>query len=273
MKTKQFYEKYPYPNYEFIGLKEKNDLYKIKNYIFNIISEEQIKDKEILEVGCGTGVLTAKLSLYGAKTTGTDISNTSLNMAKQLFNKYELKGKFINDDIINTKITKKYDIVISLGTLHHTENPEKAFENLVKLTKPNGMIIFSLYNKYGYIADKIKYSLLKHLINKNSETHYLDAYKNPRRSNHSINEILKWIKNNNLRFINAFPPINIRSYFLLLSKFKFKLFKNFKLNPDINISEFKLISKKGNKLTHLIIELCMLFYLYNATIIYLVIKK
>lgn len=262
-KIKQFYEKYPYPNYKFIGLNKKEDLYKIKNYIFNLINEEEIKDKEILEVGCGTGVLIAKLSLYG-KVTGTDVSNNSLMLAEQLFKKYNLKGEFFYDDIINTNITKQYDIVISLGTIHHTENPETAFNNLCKLTKSNGLILISIYHKYGKIIRKMQEKKEEKDLDENSIIHFLDAHKNPKTSYHSITETLRWFKNNNIKFINAFPAINLFSYFKYFIKFGFNVFIPTKLNPEKDVSYLNLVSKKGNKLSHFLIELLWLIFLYDA---------
>lgn len=266
---KRFYEEYPFPNYNFLSLKTKEDLYHIKNYIFNLINKEEIKGKEILEIGCGTGVLSAKLALYNTRITGTDISKTSLQHARNLFKKFNLKGTFIKDDIINTKLNTKFDIVISLGVLHHTEDPKKAFENVCKLTKKNGIIIIALYSKYYNIVNKIKYFIMDGKLNINSKVHFFDKYKNPKRSSHSIDEILDWFNKNNIEFINVFPPIDLNSYFKLIKKFNLKLFKIAHIHHDdsnFDFSSIKLISGKGNKFGHFLIELAWLFCMYDGTV-------
>lgn len=195
-------------------------------------------------------------------------------MARNLLKKFNLNGDFFYDDIINTKINKKFDIVISLGVLHHTENPEKAFENICRLTREGGLIIVSLYAKYNYIIDKINEKLLTKRIDKDSIIHFMDGYRNPKRSTHPIDEILRWFKKNNIKFVNAFPPIDLKSYFKLFKRMGFKFIKKSDmLNPDFDVSSLKLISKKGNKLSHFLIELAWLFSLYDATIIMVGRKK
>jgi len=264
-KVKQFYEENPFPDLKYLGLKKKQDLDKIKNYIFNLISEKEIEGKEILEVGCGTGVLSLKLAIGKGKVTGTDISETSLKYARNLFKKFKVKGTFLIDDIMDTKLNKKFDIVISLGVLHHTRDPERGFANLCKLTKKNGLVIASFYPRFKNLVNRLKYPLELMVLHnhKDSKIHFYDEFKHPKRSAHSIGEVIGWFDKNNINFINAFPPVDINSYFKLFEKYGFKFIKGEGSNPSLGKV---LISKKGSILGHFMIETAMLFFLYDKTI-------
>jgi len=264
-KVKQFYEENPFPDYKYLGLQKKQDLSKIKNYIFNLIDKKEVEGKEILEVGCGTGVLSAKLALCNAKVTGTDISETSLKYTRKLFKKFNVKGTFLYDDILDTKLNKKFDIVISLGVLHHTKNPEKGFENLCKLTKKNGIVIASFYPRFKNVINRLKYPFEARKLHDDtySKIHFFDEYRHPKRSTHPIDELLRWFNKNNIKFINAFPPVDTPSYFKLFEKYGFNFIKGENSNPSVG----KILqSKKGSKLEHFLIELALLFFLYDKTI-------
>src|SRR3990172_9095253 len=49
-----------------------------------------------------------------------------------------------------------FDIVISSGVIHHTENPEKAFAELVRVLKPKGYLILYVYNNFAHIIPNIR---------------------------------------------------------------------------------------------------------------------
>ena len=64
-----------------------------------------------------------------------------------------MKNKFEASDIFDYKDANKYDLVVSLGVLHHTKSARQAFKELVKVTKPGGYIVIGLYHKYGRIIE------------------------------------------------------------------------------------------------------------------------
>ena len=54
-----------------------------------------------------------------------------------------------------------FDVIISNGVLHHTENPKLAFMELTKYLKKDGYVIIGLYHRYGRIFTKIRQFLIK----------------------------------------------------------------------------------------------------------------
>lgn len=104
------------------------------------------KDKFILEAGCGSGRNLIMAAKAGAKEViGFDISG-SVKIA------YEKTKNFPNIHIVRADILKPpfksiFDIIFSVGVLHHLPNPEEGFLELVNYLKKGGIIAISVYSK------------------------------------------------------------------------------------------------------------------------------
>lgn len=222
-KVKELYEKYPYPSRNnFTENQAKNYV----NWLSKILNENNSfwDKKTVLELGCGTGELACGLSLSGAKVTAIDFSKNSINKAKQNAKNVKTSVIFLEKNILETNLEKKYDIVIALGSLHHTINAKKGFEIGVNHLKKNGIIIIGLYNKYSRLRHRIKRLFLKIFCGNNiekrikfgekyfkgnkSKAWQADKYGQVHESYHSINEINKWFKENEIEFITSNPKYN-----------------------------------------------------------------
>jgi ubiquinone/menaquinone biosynthesis C-methylase UbiE len=108
-----------------------------------IISEYSKDNGSVLDVGCGTGIALSKLadSLPHAKTFGIDISNTSIEIAKQ--RNLNVKGydgiKISFDDLF-------FDTVGSYNVLEHTDNPVMFLEEKLRVLKRGGVLIVACPN-------------------------------------------------------------------------------------------------------------------------------
>ena len=174
-------------------------------------------------MGCGTGQFCNLLALLtDSEITAMDITKKSLDIALEFSSKHNIKNiKFIRDDISNIKSTEnKFDLVISNGVLHHTEEPYKSFQNLIKLCKQDGFIIVGLYNKTGRLKNKFLkflYNIFGNIVLK-VDRYYMsikseskknawlsDQYKNNLEVSYSFKEIVNWFNKNNIEFINSIP--------------------------------------------------------------------
>jgi len=98
------------------------------------------KDKSVLEIGCGTGDLVAKLKPKIG--VGIDISEEMIKIAKQKYPQYE----FIVDDVENLNINQKFDYVIMSDLIGHMSDVWLAFRNLKKVTTPSTRVVITYYN-------------------------------------------------------------------------------------------------------------------------------
>ncbi len=221
-KMSNFYDDVKFPNYDdcenYASLYDKG----INNIFTKRIDEEIGYGKNILELGCGTGQLSLFLSRANRKIFGVDISNGSLKLGENFRSKNDIDNVFfMKMDVFDLKFKKNYfDFVISNGVLHHTKDAEKAFKNLVEVTKPGGIIVIGLYHKYGRFFTKVKQKLARLLgenifiLDKTSlnikskdkrKAWVIDQFLNPHETLHTPKEVLRWFELNKIDFLNLMP--------------------------------------------------------------------
>lgn len=145
------------------------------NVYLNEIDRSMANGLEVLDVGCGTGLVSNTFAtLYpGSHFTGIDFSD-SINYAKEIARDLRIKNtKWIKEDFLEVTLEKKYDVVICCGVLHHIPQYEKALEKLKQCLTPGGTLMLALYNPLGKILKHIK------KINYNSPTLFEDQENNP----------------------------------------------------------------------------------------------
>jgi 2-polyprenyl-3-methyl-5-hydroxy-6-metoxy-1,4-benzoquinol methylase len=223
--VKELYETYPYPNRK---LKSEKELMNYVKWVSEIFGEKKVfwKGKRVLELGCGTGELANALGLCGAKVTAIDFSSKSIKIAKEMKKKFKNKNvDFFEKNILDLNLKKKFDVVIALGSLHHTINARKSFRVATKHCKEKGLVIIGLYNKFSRFRHRLKRIVLffiagnniekrifwgKKLFGGNNAKSWLaDKYGQVHESYHSINEIMKWFDEEGFAFISSKPSFSI----------------------------------------------------------------
>lgn len=228
IKTKEvseFYNNNPFPNYKEGDNKQtildKGD----KNFLANQFKNFIGYKKKVLEVGCGTGQLSNYFAIgTNNKIVGLDPTITSLNLANDFANKNKITNiKFVHADIFDDVLVDNvFDFIWTNGVLHHTKSPYEAFKILIKSLKKDGYVLVGLYNKLGRIRtvfrryiykvfgrkiiQKIDPTLRNLKFDENEINAWIkDQYDHPLESLHTIDEVLKWFKNNNIEFISSIP--------------------------------------------------------------------
>ncbi|HKZ93500.1 MAG TPA: class I SAM-dependent methyltransferase [Candidatus Bathyarchaeia archaeon] len=94
---------------------------------FHLTLEEckNVKGKQIVDVGCGSGRLAVELAKRGAYVTGIDFSQKMIDMAKTMAEEAGVQGNctFIRDDYADHVFKQKFDISIALGFFDYTKDP------------------------------------------------------------------------------------------------------------------------------------------------------
>src|SRR5512135_3655968 len=131
------------PESEFKPLHEINPLR--LGYIDRIAS---ISGKAVLDVGCGGGILSESMAGVGAKVTGIDLADRSLQVAKLhlLESGKQVEYRKIAVEELAAVQPTSFDVVTCMEMLEHVPDPAGVVAACAKLIKPDGHVFFSTLN-------------------------------------------------------------------------------------------------------------------------------
>lgn len=230
--VKAFYEENPFPGYEDIdsdqGLRQKAE----KGIFARLLDDQIPHGARILEVGCGTGQLSNFLGMtWGRTVFATDICLSSLGLGQDFKVKNQIRNVvFLQMNLFRPVFKpESLDLVICNGVLHHTSDPFVGFKSLIRVVKKSGYIIVGLYNTYGRMLTDIRRFIFRlsgnsftfldprlrsqNLSDQRKHIWFMDQYKNPHESKHTIGEVLSWFDQCGVEFINSIPKSTAFAFF------------------------------------------------------------
>jgi len=141
------------PNGKFKPLHKFNPL-RIKYIKENIIqsfklkpSEKPLKKIDILDIGCGGGLLSEPMYRLGANVVGIDASKKNIEVANFHAKKNKIKINYICSSPENLKIKKKFDVILNMEVIEHVEDVNFFIKKSSELLKKNGIIFIATINK------------------------------------------------------------------------------------------------------------------------------
>ena len=127
---------------------------RIKYIKENIINNFKLKNKfkplsgiNILDIGCGGGLLSEPMSRMGANVTGIDASDKNIKIAKLHSKKNKLKINYFCSSPEKLKIKKKFDVILNMEIVEHVEDIDFFLKSCSKLLKKNGLMFVATINK------------------------------------------------------------------------------------------------------------------------------
>ena len=141
------------PKGKFKPLHEFNPI-RIKYIKENIINHFKLKNKakplkkiNILDVGCGGGLLSEPMQRLGANVTGIDASIKNIEIAKLHAKKNKLTVNYLCSSPEKLKTDKRFDVILNMEIVEHVEDVEFFLKSCSKLLRKNGLMFVATINK------------------------------------------------------------------------------------------------------------------------------
>jgi len=126
--------------------------------VMDILGYHQLRTGKLLDVGCGVGALVALAGKKGWSAVGMDPSQKAKELAKKILD-IEILNSYLGDSCFDPE---SFDVVVLLAVLEHAFDPLSIMEQVWKILKPGGRVIFSTPNldnlPYHLMQNKSEYS-------------------------------------------------------------------------------------------------------------------
>ena len=118
-------------------------------YHFNIESNDDnfLNKINILDIGCGGGLISEPLARLGGSVTGIDASEKNIKVAKTHAKKNNLKIQYLNTSPEKLEVDEKFDVILNLEIVEHVENINLFLRSCNKLLKKNGIMFTATLNR------------------------------------------------------------------------------------------------------------------------------
>jgi 2-polyprenyl-3-methyl-5-hydroxy-6-metoxy-1,4-benzoquinol methylase len=180
-------------------------------------------DAHVLDLGCGTGQMSLFLARDRRLVVGADLTRASLALARLAARRFGVGGVlFVETDLRRPALRpRSFDVVVSLGVLHHTPDPRGAFAAAAELVRPGGFMVIGLYNTFARIPHR-----LRRLVARASGMRLLlgdpvlrdrrceperrrawlrDQYLHPEEHRHTLGEVQRWFRENDVEYLRSVP--------------------------------------------------------------------
>ena len=110
-------------------------------------STNPLKGIDLLDIGCGGGLLSEPMSRLGANVTAIDASEKNIKIAKAHLQKSKLKIKYLCSSPDSLKLKRKFDVVLNMEIIEHVEDINLFVKETSKFLKKDGIMFVATINK------------------------------------------------------------------------------------------------------------------------------
>lgn len=186
----------------------------VKNYTIKekikLIKKQNSDEKQILDIGCGTGDFLYACENNGWTVKGVEPNENARSLALTKLSSENYLVKKIDDLLVNDK--HRYDVITMWHVLEHVPNLTEYIAIIKELLKPNGTLIIALPNYKSHDATYYK--------------NFWAAYDVPRHMWHFSKKAMKLVFSENKFKITKILPMKFDAYYVSLLSEKYKFGKS-----------------------------------------------
>ena len=127
-----------------------------------------LSDKEILDFGGGTGLLTLPLAKQAKSVTLVDISEKMLEQARLKAEQQDIKNiQFLEQDLLKNPLEQEFDLIVVCRVLHHMADLDEALSLFHQHLKEDGQLLLADFTKteanhHGFDLAELEKQLIEH---------------------------------------------------------------------------------------------------------------
>lgn len=105
--------------------------------------------KSVVDIGCGGGILSESMAAAGAKVTGIDLADASLQVARlhALDAQFDIDYRLVSAERLATEAAGQFDVVTCMEMLEHVPDPASIIQASATLVRPGGWVFISTLNR------------------------------------------------------------------------------------------------------------------------------
>jgi len=119
----------------------------IKHFKLNKESKNLLKNLEILDIGCGGGLISEPMARLGANVTGIDAGEKNIKIASLHSKKNNLRIEYLNKSPEQLTQKEKFDIILNLEVVEHVDDLDLYLQSCSNLLKTNGLMFTATINR------------------------------------------------------------------------------------------------------------------------------
>ncbi len=129
--------------------------YFVEPHIPHFAQFKRWRDKKVLEIGCGIGTDTINFARHGAYVTAVELSEQSLDIARQRAEIYGLHDRIRfylgnAEELSHFVPIEPYDLIYSFGVIHHTPKPEQVIKQIRHYVLSGSVVKIMVYHRYSW---------------------------------------------------------------------------------------------------------------------------
>jgi SAM-dependent methyltransferase len=222
-RVRRFYSEAPFPNYRARDTLEALRRRAERSQLARLLDEAIPRDARVLDLGCGTGQMALFLAAGDRRVVGADLTRASLALAADAARRFGVeRALFVETDLRRPAFPDgAFDVVLSLGVLHHTPDPRAAFGAVARLVRPGGVIVLGLYNSFARLPHRLRRLVARLtgmrvipwdpvLRDRGGEparrrAWLRDQYLHPEEHRHTLGEVRSWFRENGIDYLRSYP--------------------------------------------------------------------